>query len=186
MKPKPTSDGSLAGKVLAAQPHLMDPHFRQSLVYMVEHDHNGALGLVMNRPMGRNFGEVARHPEIAEALAEVPVYMGGPVKPESLLVAMFKPGKTDDSVQCALTSGLDELRRFQMRRKGWVRAFAGYAGWTEGQLERELEEGAWKICPFSQHMMDERLVQGLWPFYIVGDTRWHKLLGHMPQKPELN
>ncbi len=186
MKPNPTSDGSLAGMVLAAQAHLLDPHFRQTLVFMVEHDTNGALGLVMNRPLGRTFAEVARHPDLAKRIGGVPVFMGGPVKPDRLVMAMFKPGRADHAVQCALTTGLDELGRFMKRKTGCVRAFAGYSAWSAGQLESELAEGTWKVCPFSRHLLDERLAPGLWPFYVTGDTRWHKLLDHMPEHPELN
>lgn len=186
MKPRPLSGDSLSGQILAARTHMLDPHFRQTLIYVVDHDENGAMGLVLNRPLGRTFGEVARHPELAEALSAVPVYMGGPVKAESLIMAMFSPGRKDSQIRCVLSTGLEQLQKFLAAEKGWVRAYAGYAGWTGGQLEEELARDAWKVCPFSRHVMDERLVQGLWPFFVDGDTRWHKLLAHLPRHPENN
>src|SRR5438045_1467376 len=92
----------LAGRVLAAAASLVDPHFNQSLVYIAEHSADGALGLVMNRPLGKKLGEVISSSELTPDLAGLPVFIGGPVQESSLVLAIFRRGKNDEDLQCQL------------------------------------------------------------------------------------
>src|SRR5881409_174271 len=78
-------DGSLRGQLLVASPALVDPNFARTVVLITEHNDEGAMGIVLNRPSELRVGEAA--PELAEvAGSEVPVYVGGPVQPEALVL----------------------------------------------------------------------------------------------------
>ena len=138
---------SLRGQLLVAGPALVDPNFRRTVVLIGEHGDEGAMGVVLNRA-SETLVEDAVPPMAALTAPDELVYLGGPVQPEAVVVLAdfadveqaevavvdsigFLPGEIED------TSALGELRG--------VRIFAGYAGWAPGQLEDELEEGAWIV-----------------------------------------
>ena len=119
---------------------LVDPNFYQTLVLITEHGNDGALGLVMNRPLGKRLGELSEA-EFPERLRSVPVFQGGPVKPSSLLLAHFQCEKDEEDLHCDILESPPET--IEPSGPGSLRAFVGYAGWGEGQLERELRERSW-------------------------------------------
>jgi len=186
MKADFPSAASLSGYVLAASPQLMDPNFRETLVYVAQHDFEGALGLVMNRPVDKTLGEIVAGEQTFGDLAQVPVYKGGPVRPHNVLIAVFVKEETDDMVSCRLDVPLEQVEAHLKNGSGWVRAFAGYAGWGEGQLEDELAEDAWKICDPDETLFDEKLARGLWSVFVTGDDRWRKMLPYFPEDPSTN
>jgi putative transcriptional regulator len=139
---------SLSGKLLVASPALEDLNFRRTVVYVCTHDERGAMGLVLNRPVVGV--EVVEHlPEWA-ALAAEPglVFSGGPVQPDGAL-AMGRG--LDGTVGAGWTGLTGELGLVDLRLSpkeveggvGAVRVFAGYSGWSAGQLEGEMEEEGW-------------------------------------------
>jgi len=176
---------SLTGMVLAASPGLLDQNFHQTLVFIAEHNEEGALGFVMNRPLGRKLGEVSTSGDLPAALREVFVLQGGPVKPTGLLLARFERGKTDEELQCEIFSDLEELSG-PSKPGGWTRAFAGHAGWQEGQLEAELRERAWLVCRPHTAMMEEPVPPALWPAFVSEDQRWRKLQPLLPKTTSLD
>lgn len=165
---------ALTGLVLAATPDLVDPNFHKTVVYIVEHGAAGALGLVMNRPLGRKLADVSKDPEMPESMQNLPVFEGGPVKPNNLLFARFARGDSDEEVVCEILADPRELGT------GRVRAFAGYSGWGEGQLERELTQGSWKVCPPHVALLEEPIPPALWPAFVGADQRWRKLQALLP------
>jgi putative transcriptional regulator len=171
---------TLTGMVLASAPELLDPNFHKTVVYIAEHSPAGALGLVMNRPLGRTLGEVTKGADIEQSLLSLPVYEGGPVKPMSLLFARFVRGAHDERLRCEIVSDPAELAAMS-KRGGCLRVFAGYAGWGEGQLERELGEDSWKVCPPHIAMLEEPVPPALWPAFISDDQRWRKLHRLLPK-----
>lgn len=183
---QPHPPPSLAGQVLAAAPAMLDPNFNQTLVYLAEHTAEGALGLIMNRPLGRTLGEIASAPAVPAAVRQAPVLLGGPVQSTALLVAVFSRGRTDEDVRCTLHPAPDTLADLAGGSGCWVRAFVGYAGWGRGQLERELRENAWGICPPHTVLLDENCLPNLWSVFRNTDQRWRKLFSRLPRDPELN
>jgi len=140
---------SLRGRLLFSTPALFDPTFRRTVVLLGEHSEEGAMGLVLNRPSETTVGDAV--PDLADAAGfDAPVYIGGPVQPEALLVlAEFE----DSSAAAGLVIGDVGFARAESdlallsaatRR---ARVFAGYAGWSPGQLENELEESSWIVEP---------------------------------------
>lgn len=177
---------SLQGLVLAAAPVLSDPNFHQTLVFMVEHDQRGAMGLVMNRPIGKKLGAVVSSPDFPAALAEVPVLMGGPVQNTSLVLASFRRGRTEEQMKCELNPDPLAVAELVDKRGCWVRAFVGYAGWGGGQLEGEMRQRAWSICKPHTAILDERHAGNLWRVFVDEDQRWRRLGRFLPKDPELN
>jgi putative transcriptional regulator len=171
---------SLTGLVLAATPELLDPNFHKTVVYIAEHGAAGAMGLVMNRPLGRKLADVTKSADLPATLEDVPVFEGGPVKPNSLLFARFERGQNDEELRCEIIADPEELAAAR-RRGGCIRAFAGYSGWAEGQLERELTEQAWKVCRPHVAMIEEPVPPALWPAFVSRDQRWRKLQSLLPK-----
>ena len=172
---------SLTGLVLAATPELLDPNFHKTVIYIAEHSAAGALGLVMNRPLGRKLVEVTQAADLPETLKDVPVFEGGPVKPNGLLFARFKRGHGEEEVICEIIANPSEVSG-----PGCVRAFAGFSGWGEGQLERELTEHSWKVCRPHVALLDEPVPPALWPAFVSNDQRWRKLQSLLPKNTEQN
>src|SRR5450631_88851 len=136
---------SLAGQLLLASPALYDPNFRRTVVLIGVHSEEGAMGVVRKRPSEVTVGEAVPQLEQAVAKQEL-LYVGGPVQPSSIV---FLAEFLDPSPAGLLVLGrigfpapdadIDELTQATARG----RVFAGYAGWGEGQLDVEVEEGDW-------------------------------------------
>lgn len=127
-----------AGALLVATPPLADPSFDRTVVYIVEHNEQGALGLVINRPSGERLPDVLA--EWETTLAEPQrVFSGGPVE----LGTIIGVAQAADDVSSVATVDLnDPAGHLSVRR---LRVFRGYAGWSAGQLEGELLAGAWIV-----------------------------------------
>ncbi|HUK83768.1 MAG TPA: YqgE/AlgH family protein [Verrucomicrobiae bacterium] len=171
---------SLTGLVLAATPELLDPNFHETVVYLAEHGAKGALGFVMNRPLGRTLAEATASTDFPEALRDIGVFQGGPVKPTGLLFARFARGKDDEELRCDILVDPAELAGAN-KPPGLIRAFAGYAGWGEGQLEKELQQRAWKVCRSHVALLEEPVPSALWLAFVGEDQRWRKLQSLLPK-----
>jgi putative transcriptional regulator len=148
---------SLSGRLLAATPHLGDPNFRRTVVLIVEDDvDEGTLGVVLNRPTEIPLDQVL---EAWTDLATGPqvVFRGGPISPNSALALAMAHG-TDEPVGWRSLEGSPMMERMGLVDLGAppellaggissMRVFAGYAGWGAGQLQDEIDEGAWYVLP---------------------------------------
>jgi putative transcriptional regulator len=135
---------SLRGHLLIAAPSLFD-YFRRTVVLVLEHTPDGAMGVVLGRETE------TRVADAVPALAELPgadevVYLGGPVAPESVVALgdFEDPGEAGTQVIGSLGTLDPDGDNDSLRR---LRVFAGYAGWGPGQLDGELEEDAWIVQP---------------------------------------
>lgn len=148
-------DKSLAGQFLVAMPEMGDPRFRQTVILMVQHSKDGALGIVINRPIGEM--PIAK---LLDSLGidskgsngQIQVFAGGPVQLEIGFIVhsadYHRTGTIDIDGKVAMTSNKQILRdigHHQGPQKILV-AF-GYAGWGPGQLEGELAQDAWFTMP---------------------------------------
>lgn len=153
---------SLRGHLLVAEPTLADPNFSRTVVYLIEHSESGALGLVLNRP-----GDVPVHRAVPAWAPYVDgagtVFVGGPVSPEGAicLARCPSPGPVDSLFEhdpdldptalfkpITTTIGAIDLHGDPSDAPSGItalRVFAGYAGWSGGQLELELEAGGWYV-----------------------------------------
>lgn len=172
-----------------AAPALADPNFRRSVVLLLEHSAEGALGLVLNRPTPLVAREALPR-GLAEALPEAErVHEGGPVQPEAVIVlADF----ADPSLAAAMAFGsvgvLDPHHPPERLEEGVraIRAFGGYAGWGEGQLEREIAEEAWIDADGRPEDVFTDAPAGLWSGVLERKGGSWRLIARMPDDPSLN
>lgn len=144
----------LAGQMLVSVPEMRDPNFGRTVVYMLRHDERGALGLVINRPLGEVPLTLLLEGKDSDwsGSERVMVHSGGPVGPERLISLHSRdlmPGSSHVvSEELAYTDGQEVLKAIR-DGKGPKRAlFAlGYSGWGAGQLESELKRGDWFVIP---------------------------------------
>lgn len=178
---------SLRGQLLVAGPALVDPNFRRTVVLIGEHGDEGAMGIVLNRVSGVLVVD-AVPPMSPLAGPEEPVYLGGPVQPQAVVVLAdfahpeaanvlvetvgFLPGEIED------VSDLGQLRR--------IRVFAGYAGWATGQLEAELEEGSWIVLDARASDVFTETPDRLWAEVLRREGPAHAVLALLPDDPRVN
>jgi putative transcriptional regulator len=141
---------SLTGRLLVAQPVLKDPNFDHTVILLLEHSEEGAIGVVLNRPSEfdvegalPNWAALATHPAV--------VFVGGPVVGEGTAICLAHTrGPAPESVFKPVLPGVGTLDVSQQPASVGaaieeVRLFAGYAGWSGGQLEGEIEAGGWFV-----------------------------------------
>ena len=185
--PPSESDESLRGRLLIASPALVDPNFARSVVLITEHGEEGAMGVVLNRPSQTEVAEVA--PELGQLIDAEPVFIGGPVQPQALVVLAefsdpraaawlvvsdvgFVSAETDsDQLGCAIRRG---------------RVYAGYSGWDVGQLEAELSEDAWIVEPPLPAELFPDDPELLWQAVLARKGGQFALIARMPDDPSLN
>ncbi len=146
---RPLRGRQLKGRLLVATPNLGDPNFERTVVLVLEHGEEGALGVVLNRPSGLELAEPL--PEWAPAAAHPPViFIGGPVAP-SAAVCLARVVAADGAegweplLGPVGTMDLDRDPDQAIPRLEEIRVFAGYAGWGPGQLESEIADGGWFV-----------------------------------------
>jgi putative transcriptional regulator len=181
-------DESLAGQLLLASPALLDPNFERTVVLVAMHGVEGAMGVVLNRPSDSTVAVAA--PQLEQAISDSdPIYLGGPVQPDSIvLLAEF----VDPAPAGVLVLGrigfpapdadLDELAQATDR----VRAFAGFAGWSEGQLEEEIARGDWIAQPALPEDVFTEASEELWSRALTRMGGSYALLARMPRDPSVN
>jgi len=177
----------LSGHLLIAGPSLFDPNFRRTVILIAHHDEEGAVGVVLNRPLDVTVEEAV--PALA-ALVDpwAHVLTGGPVEPEAVVVlADF----TDPSLAEVLALGsigflppeADDDIGASIRR---ARVFAGYAGWGGGQLEAELDEDSWIVEPARPEDVFHPNPEHLWDDVLRRKGSAFDLLRLMPDDPSMN
>jgi len=170
--PSRTMAGSLAGQLLVATEEIGDPRFARSVIYLIHHDRSGAMGLIVNQPMGAvPLAELLADLglEAGEATGRVRLHAGGPVEPGRGLVLHTRDYAAEGSLPAgeglALTVDSRILRL--LGTPEGPRLFLvtfGYAGWGPGQLEGEMGRGSWIAVP-----ADEALI-----FDAEDGTKWER------------
>lgn len=167
----------LTNHFLIAMPNLADPNFFHTVTYMCEHNAEGAMGLVVNRPLDLQFHELLEHLELETSdpeLAQLPIYQGGPVETERGFVLHSNEGEWDASIhvteQLVMTMSQDiiEAIAFGEGPQRYLVAL-GYAGWGDGQLEEELANNAWLNGPAEASII----------FDLPVAQRWHAAAAHL-------
>jgi putative transcriptional regulator len=155
------------GLLLAAAPLLDEPTFHRTVIYMLDHNEDGALGLVINRPTDEDHLP-GLDPWMFELSEPQVVFAGGPVQSNTLIgVATLAVSASPADGFVSLDNGLGTVDLSQMPGEiieglHGLRLFRGYAGWGPGQLDDELEEGAWLVLPADPADVFSAHPQGLW------------------------
>ncbi len=177
------------GKVLVSEPFLLDNYFKRSIVLLTEHNEEGTIGFVLNKPVDVNINEVVEDfPKI-----EADVALGGPVSTNTLhylhtlgdIIPNSVPvlgnvcwGGDFDVVERLITSG--NISR------GQIRFFLGYSGWSPNQLDEELAENAWVVCDISPEEIMMPLNKHYWTKKLKGMGIKYEMWSNFPENPEMN
>ena len=183
----------LYGEFLIAADNLRDQNFYRTVVLILEHNHVGAMGLVMNRP-----SSIAVNTALGDESPlslNAPVFIGGPVETSALFVLHnhLRPGLQDREVVPGLflTGSDDSLQAVveldaDSDQHGHFRVYCGYAGWGSEQLETEMSRGDWLSVPADSATVLEEDPYGIWEVCTRRFHRAHRILPHNVRNPEWN
>ncbi|GAA1964272.1 YqgE/AlgH family protein [Nocardioides panacihumi] len=183
--------GLAAGMLLVATPVLLDPNFADTVVLLLDVDEEGALGVVLNRPSPVSVAEVLGQWSAAVAEPHV-LFHGGPVGTDAALAVALLRDPADVPVGFRAVRGslglldLDTPTELLAGSLAGLRIFAGYAGWSPGQLEVEVDEGSWYVVPAEALDAFRGDTAALWRDVLrrqPGELAWHST---RPVDPELN
>ena len=165
------ADSSLAGQLLIASPKMPDPRFRRTVILMVRHNKDGALGITINRPLGEQtlarFLEGLGEKDATATEGSVRLFAGGPVQPELGFVVHTDDYRRKETMilneGLAVTSSREILLDIGHKR-GPEKALVafGYAGWGAGQLENELARDDWFIAPADPDLVFDEPREKVW------------------------
>jgi putative transcriptional regulator len=162
-----------AGSLLLAHPSLIDPNFRRTVILLSAHaDGEGSIGVIVNRPLNKTLGEY--DPAVRDSpLGQVPLYVGGPVATDQLILTAWKYSEEEGSFKLYFGIDGEKAKRILEKDAGFkLHGFLGHAGWSEGQLDTEIEQGSWVLSSSLPLLQDE-----------LAPIDWHELLCH--ERPEL-
>lgn len=189
LNPIKQNDPVLAtGKLLIAEPFLHDTNFARSVVMLSEHTEQGTVGFILNRPTMLSLEDLL--PELSDT--NLTIYQGGPVQMDTLHMLHrmpdliggheISPGIFWGGSYDALTNAI----RNHLCDPSNLRLFIGYAGWNEGQLEKELKEGSWLVTDGNPALLFDTATEDTWKKAIFSLGRDFSYLANMPINPLLN
>lgn len=167
-----SAETSLANHLLVAMPTMMDSNFNKTVIYVCEHHIQGTVGLIINRPMpyplGMVFDQLHIEPIHIEC-GQKPLLFGGPLQPERGFVIHRPMGGWRSSLALregvTVTTSNDIIRAIAANTGPKdVMVALGYVGWREGQLNKEVMENAWLVCPYSAELMYDVPFEERWEF----------------------
>ncbi len=187
----------LQGEFLIAAHQLRDQNFYRTVVLMLEHNEEGAMGLVVNRPSSIAVGAAlgGKPASKSDVSLDAPVFIGGPVETSALFVLHnhVRPGLQDREVVPGLfLAGSDDSLHAVVNpdadsdQHGCFRVYCGYAGWGSEQLEAEVARGDWLSVPADSGTVLEEDPYGIWEVCTRRFRRAHRLLPHNVRNPEWN
>lgn len=150
-----TNTDSLKNRFLIAMPNLNDPYFFQTVTYIFEHNTEGAMGLIVNKPLEISLGDILEHlkiPLTKTNLDKNPVMMGGPVAAEQGFIIHTYPDScpgdiVDSDKSITVSASKEVLQTIVQQQPDNVLVCLGYSAWTPGQLEQEIADNAWLLSP---------------------------------------
>lgn len=154
---------NLTDHFLIAMPAMDDPYFSRTLIYIAEHNDQGALGLIVNRPIDMDLATLFEKIEVpleSPNVGRLPVYFGGPVQTDRGFVLHRPVGNWQSTLavtsEVGLTSSRDVLQAVgKDGQPGEIMVTLGYSGWGAGQLENELVQNAWLTVPADPRILFE-------------------------------
>lgn len=160
----------LNNQFIIAMPALTDPIFFHTVTYMCQHNEEGALGIVINRSANMKLGDIFKQMNItpvSEIVANVPVFTGGPVQQQRGFVLHTNNGSWDMTMEVSdsisLTTSRDVIEAIAAGEGPEQYLVAlGYAGWSEGQLEKEMLDNTWLNTPFGKQVLFDTSINMRW------------------------
>lgn len=157
---------NLTGQILIAMPALEDPYFSKSVILICNHDHDGAMGMILNHPLQLNVGDLFEQLDMAchaNDQQERPVHFGGPVQVERGFVLHTPATEFNTTMELseglAMTSSKDILEAAARDEAPQDMFIAlGYIGWSAGQLEEEIQANSWLTLPLEDQQKLHKLI----------------------------
>jgi putative transcriptional regulator len=176
------------GKLLIAEPLLSDTNFARSVILLCEHSEEGSVGFVLNKSTELTLGDLL--PDLYTPLLQI--YQGGPVQLDTLHMVHRTPdafGGNEIFPGVYWGGSYDALQEVIMNNNYQpmdLRLFVGYAGWSPGQLEKEMKEGAWLVTDLSPDLLFETDADKVWKEAINSLGKEYSYLANMPLNPQFN
>lgn len=178
-----------SGTILIANPHLDDPNFLRSVVFLCEHNEEGSFGFVLNRKLDYTVDEFV--PELGDF--KLPVYEGGPVEMNTLHFIHQYPNEIEESKEVLKGvywggnfDRLIELINSRTIDPSKIKFFLGYSGWSGGQLSFEMDEKTWIVSEASEKFLFSTSEKELWKEVLNHLGGEYKLIVNAPLDPRLN
>jgi putative transcriptional regulator len=179
----PRTTESLAGSLLLAHPVLRDPNFRRTVILLSEHNPDGSMGVVLNRPLGKRLGELNGDFALGP-LTGVPLFLGGPVHPEQLILVAWE--MREDGFRLHFGLEPEKAGQFLAEAGTQVRALLGYSGWSRGQLEKELRQHTWVVADIPGDLLEGAQDNMLWREILGREGDEWRLMAEEPEDTSLN
>ena len=177
------------GCLLISEPFLFDPYFKRSVILLVEHNENGTIGFILNRPVNINISEIVENFPPFEA----EVFFGGPVNQNNLFYLHTYGSILEESAE--ILPGLywggnfDTLKKLVIEGRvqpGEIRFFAGYSGWEKNQLKRELKEKAWIVTKATIEQALKGHTKKFWNEVLKTMGKKFEIMSNFPEDPTMN
>lgn len=184
------SISAAAGRLLISEPFMMDPNFKRSVILLTEYSEEGAMGFVLNHQGELLLGDVL--PDVS--YSEIPVYEGGPVAKNTLHFIHRCPDKIPGGIEIwdNIFWGGDYdvvkqlITNYQLNESE-IKFFAGYSGWTQGQLDDELGEDTWIVANrFNSDLIFTSNEHNLWREIVISLGNRYAHIANFPENPSLN
>lgn len=180
------SSGSTSNGILVSSPHMLDPNFARTVVLLCDYNEEGALGIVVNRTIDIDLHEVLEQMDVPDTRGiQGPVLWGGPVQPGAVFLTFDgespQEQEDEDAPVFSLADGLhvsparDVIEAVAAKTDGSAFISLGYAGWGAGQLDGEIQEGAWIVLDVDPDVI----------FTIPPDKRYDYCLSTLGVSPHL-
>jgi putative transcriptional regulator len=181
----------LAGRLLVAAPQIEEETFRRSVVLLLHHDEDGAQGVILNRPLEADVDAVLPGWKSVTSAPQT-VFQGGPVELNSAIGLVTVPGDEREPLGVKHLFGglglvdLDAPPNLVAPEVAGMRIFAGYAGWSGGQLEGEILRGDWYVVDSESRDAFSVRPEGLWTEVLLRQTDRLRFVASYPDDPSLN
>jgi len=177
------------GRVLISEPFLSDIYFKRSIVFLTEHNEQGTVGFVLNKPVRIPVNEVLEDfPEI-----EAEISLGGPVGTNTVHYIHTLGDIIPNSVRVYKNiywggdfETVKDLIKSGVVKKDQIRFFVGYAGWKPNQLENEISENSWVIAELAPNIIMESIDDDIWKETLKEMGKKYKLWANFPENPGMN
>ena len=177
------------GRLLISEPFLFDPYFKRTVILLVEHNENGSVGFILNRPVNVNVSEIVDNfPEF-----EAEVYFGGPVNQNNLFYVHTLGNALEDCAE--VLPGLfwggnfDRLKDLIIAGKvqpNEIRFFAGYSGWEKNQLKKELKGKSWIVTEATIDQALNGRTKQFWNEVLKKMGSKFAIMSNFPEDPTMN
>lgn len=172
------------GQVLLAEPFMLDPFFRRSVVLLCEHHDQGSMGFILNKSIDVKLNDlVSEFPSF-----DADVFYGGPVQTDTLHYIHNVGDLLEDSLPICRGvwwgGDFDKLKLLasaSLIMPENIRFFVGYAGWSSGQLDEEMESGSWMTANMDPNYVFKANPQGLWSQVMYNKGNLYEVLSELPE-----